>query len=154
MSPAPLPADREAVRIMDELVSKAPAQASWQRDLAISHGKVGLDLLAGGDISSARTEIQSGLDIVTRLAALDPTNVDWQQDLGELHRANGDAAKAASDDATAREEYEACAGIAEPLVSHGSTNKELTELAASCRSQITTAGESKGRAETGPERMP
>ena len=116
---------------MDELVSKAPAQASWQRDLAISHGKVGLDLLAGGDISSARTEIQSGLDIVTRLAALDPTNVDWQQDLGELHRANGDAAKAASDDATDREEYEACAGIAEPLVSHGSTNKKLTELAAS-----------------------
>jgi hypothetical protein len=90
---------------------------------------------------------------MTKLAALDPTNAQWQQDLGELHRGRGDVAKAASDDPGSREEYEACAGIAEPIVSRGSMNKKLAELAAYCRSQI-TAGESKGRAEAGPERMP
>ena len=37
-------------------------------------------------------------------------------------------AKAASD-AAAGEEYEACAGISEPMVSRGSTNKKLAELA-------------------------
>jgi hypothetical protein len=76
---------------------------------------------------------------MTRLASQDPTNAGWQQDLGELHRENGDASKAASDDAAAREEYEACAGITEPMVSRGSTNKKLAELAAYCRSQITAA---------------
>jgi hypothetical protein len=74
---------------------------------------------------------------MTRLAALDPTNADWQQDLGELHRENGDAVRAASDDAGAHEEYEACAGITEPIVSRGSRNKKLAELAAYCRAQIT-----------------
>ena len=48
-----LAADREAVRIMDELADKAPAQAAWQRDLAVSRGKVGLDLLAEGDAGNA-----------------------------------------------------------------------------------------------------
>ena len=51
-------------------------------------------------------------------------------------------------------EYEACTGIAEPMVSRGSTNKKLAELAAYCRSQVTTAGETKGRAEASPERKP
>jgi len=55
-----------------------------------------------------------------------------------LHRDNGDAAKAVADNAAAREEYESCAGIAEPVVSRGSTNKKLAELATYCRAQITT----------------
>src|SRR5271156_286378 len=38
-----LAADQEAVRIMGELTTKAPAQTSRQRDLAVSHGKAGLD---------------------------------------------------------------------------------------------------------------
>jgi hypothetical protein len=94
------------------------------------------------------------LAILTRLGALDTTNADWQQDLGELHRANGDASKAASDDTGSREEYEACAGITEPMVSRGSTNKKLAELAAYCRSQITTAGNSNGWAEASPAPIP
>jgi hypothetical protein len=134
---AALAADREAVRIMGELTAKTPAQAPWQRDLSVYHGKAGLDLLSEGDAGSAREEIRAGLAVMTRLTALDPTNADWQQDLGELHRANGDASKAASDDTGAREEYEACVRIAEPMVSRGSTNKKLAELAAYCRSQIT-----------------
>jgi tetratricopeptide (TPR) repeat protein len=100
-----LAADREALRIMSELTAKAPAQAPWQRDLAVNHGKAGLDLLSVGDAGDARDEIQAGLTIMTPLAALDTTNAGWQQDLGELQRANGDASKAASDDAGAREEW-------------------------------------------------
>jgi len=67
--------------------------------------------------------------------------------LGELHRGSGDVAKAASD-AAAGEEYEACAGISEPMVSRGSTNKKLAELAAYCRSQTTTAAASQNGAGT------
>ena len=104
-----LATDRKAAGILGELTAKAPAQALWQR---------------------------AGLEVMTRLVALDPTNADWRQDLGELHRENGDASKAASHDA-ARDEYEACAGITEPMVSRGSANKKLAELAAYCRSQIT-----------------
>ena len=133
-----LAADKEAVRIMSELTAKAPAQSLWQRDLAVSHGKVGLDLLAEGDASGAREEIEVGLPIMTGLAALDATNADWQQDLGELRRESGDAAKAASDRTGASAEYEACIEITEPIVSRGSTNKKLAELAAYCRSQITS----------------
>jgi hypothetical protein len=149
-----LAADREAVRIMGELTAKAPTQALWQRDLAVSHGKIGLDLIAENDVADARVEVRSGLEIMTRLAALDPTNASWQQDLADLHRQNADAAHAASDDAEAREEYVSCAGIAEPIVSRGSMNKKLAALAVYCRVQLTSAGNSKGQAETTPGRMP
>ena len=135
-----LAADREAARIMNELAAKAPAHAAWHRDLAVSHGKVGLDLLAEGDTGDARMEIGAGLAIMTRLAVLDPTNAIWQQDLSELHRENGDAAKATSDRARAGAEYEACAGIPEPMVSRGSTNTKLAELVAYCHLQMIDQG--------------
>jgi hypothetical protein len=142
------------VRIMGELTAKAPTQAPWQRDLSVYHGKVGLDLLSQADPGGAQEEIRAGLAVMTRLAALDPTNADWQQDLGELYRESGDAAKAASDHAGAREEYEACVGIAEPMVSRGSTNKKLAELAAYCRSQLTAAGSGHSRSEVGRASAP
>jgi hypothetical protein len=147
-------ADREAVRIMSELMAKAPAQALWQRELAVSHGKAGLDLLAGGDVPGARSEIRSGLEIMKRLAALDPTNADWQQDLAELHRGNGDAAGAAANDAAAHEEYAACAGIAEPMVSSGSPNKKLGDLSAYCRLHAPSVGNNGNLAAVGQTSTP
>jgi len=149
-----LAAHRKAVRIIEALTAKVPAQALWQRDLAVYRGKAGLDLLAEGDTAGARAEIRGALEIMTPIAVLDPTNAGWQQDLAELHRENGDASKTVLDDAGARKEYEACAGITEPIVSLGSTNKMLTELAAYCRSQIAAAGNGKGQAEATPGPMP
>jgi hypothetical protein len=91
---------------------------------------------------------------MVRLAALDAANADWQQDLGEFHRANGDASKTASDDTGARGEYEACIGIAGPMVSRGTTNKKLAELAVHCRSRSTAPGSGHSRSEEGQASAP
>jgi hypothetical protein len=128
---------------MEQLTAKAPAQASWQRDLAVSHGKAGLVLVAEGDTVGAREAIRAGLAIMTLLVARDPTNADWQQDLAELYRANGDAAELSDNRASARGEYESCFAIIEPMLSRGSINKKLAELAAYCRSQATAAASNK-----------
>ena len=70
---------------MGELTAKAPAQAPWQRDLAVSYSKAGLDRLAQGDAGSARDEIRAGLAInvsrapyATRLKALKNSAPAWR----------------------------------------------------------------------------
>jgi tetratricopeptide (TPR) repeat protein len=141
-------ADREAVRIMEQLTAKASVEASWRRDLAISYGKTGLALLAAGDAGAARDEIRTGLAILTPLADQEPTNADWQRDLAELHRESGDAA---ADRAGAGGEYKTCVAIVEPMLARGSTNKRLAELGAYC---TTAAARDHGRAEASTASVP
>ena len=119
---------------------------------ATSKARSNLGYRRTGDYPAERVFCVS-VNQLTAAGGAGSTNTDWQQDLGELHRGSGDVAKAASD-AAAGEEYEACAGISEPMVSRGSTNKKLAELAAYCRSQITTAGNSNGWAEASPAPIP
>ena len=139
---------------MEQLTAKAPTRSSWQRDLAVSHGKVGLALVAQGNAGAAQEEIRAGLEIIAPLAARDPSNAHCQQDLAELHRESGDAAEAAADSAGAHEEYEACVAIIDPVLWRGSTNKKLAELASYCRSHATAAGNGQGRAEVGRASAP
>jgi hypothetical protein len=58
-----------------------PANTQWQRDLSISHERLGDIAAAAGDLTAARTHYQAGLDIAVRLAAADPANAQWQSDL-------------------------------------------------------------------------
>ena len=44
----------------------------WQRDLSVSHNKIGDLAAAQGDLTAARTAYQAGLDIASRLAAAIP----------------------------------------------------------------------------------
>ena len=53
-----------------------PANTEWQRDLSVSHNKLGDLAIAAGDLTAARTAYHAGLDIRQRLAAADPANTD------------------------------------------------------------------------------
>jgi hypothetical protein len=62
------------------------ANTQWQRDLSISHEKLGDVAIAAGDLTAARTAYQASLDIRTRLAAADPANIQWQRDLEAIRQ--------------------------------------------------------------------
>jgi hypothetical protein len=57
-----------------------PTNTGWQRDLSVSHERLGDVAVAAGDLAAARTAYQAGLDIAVRLAAADPTNTGWQRE--------------------------------------------------------------------------
>ena len=48
-----------------------------QRDLSVSHNKLGDVARAAGDLAAARAAYQASLDIAVRLAAADPANTLW-----------------------------------------------------------------------------
>ena len=78
-----------------------PGVADLQRDLAVSHNKIGDVRRARGDLAGAETSHRAALKIAESLAALDPTNATWQRDLAVscqrmafLHQDSGNAAEA------------------------------------------------------------
>ena len=83
-----------------------PANTEWQRDLSISHNKLGDVARAAGDLAAARAAYQAALDIRVRLAAADPADTGWQRDLSVSHNKVGDVARAAGDLAAARAAYQ------------------------------------------------
>src|SRR5260370_76337 len=58
-----------------------PGNAGWQRDLSVSHNKIGDVLSAQGDLTAALAAYLASLDISQGLAAADPGNAGWQRDL-------------------------------------------------------------------------
>ncbi|MFM7403554.1 MAG: hypothetical protein ACKO1N_05535, partial [Erythrobacter sp.] len=67
--------------IAERLAASDPGNAGWQRDLSISHNKIGDVARAAGDLAAARSAYEAGLAIRQRLAVSDPGNAGWQRDL-------------------------------------------------------------------------
>ena len=88
-----------------------PANTGWQRDLSLSHNRLGDVATAAGDLAAAQAAYQASLDTRTRLAAADPANAGWQRDLSVSHSKLGDVAIAAGDLAAARAAYQASLDI-------------------------------------------
>src|SRR5262249_31704131 len=65
-----------------EPIAKAdPGNAGWQRDLSVSHAKIGDVLRTQGDLPAALKEFEATHEIISRLAKSDPGNARWQRDL-------------------------------------------------------------------------
>ncbi len=96
----------------ERLAAADPANTGWQRDLSVSHEKLGDVAAAAGDLTAARTAYQASLDIAERLAAANPANTGWQRDLSVSHNKLGDVAAAAGDLTAARTTYQASLDIA------------------------------------------
>lgn len=58
-----------------------PTNTAWQRDLSISHNKLGDLAVTAGDLAEGKRHYQADLAIAERLAAMDPSNAQWQRDL-------------------------------------------------------------------------
>jgi hypothetical protein len=59
----------------------APEDFQRQRDLSVSHDRIGDVRVAQGDLPQALAAFQAGLAIREKLATADPGNAQWQRDL-------------------------------------------------------------------------
>ena len=67
------------------------SNTQWQRDLSVSHDKIGDVLEAQGDGPGAVAAYRKSLAIAEALAARDASNTEWQRDLSVIHNKIGDA---------------------------------------------------------------
>ena len=65
----------------ETLAHRDPGNAEWQRDLSVSHDRIGDVLVAEGDREGALQSYRAGLAIRETLARRDPGNAQWQRDL-------------------------------------------------------------------------
>ena len=72
---------RKGLAIAETLAARDPANTEWQRDLSVSHDRIGNVLVAQGDRVAALAAFRKGLAIRETLAARDPANTGWQVDL-------------------------------------------------------------------------
>ena len=72
---------QEAQRLAQQLTVADPANTGWQRDLSVSHNKIGDVLVAQGDGAGALAAYRKDLAIAEMLAGRDPANTGWQVDL-------------------------------------------------------------------------
>ena len=63
-----------SLAISERLAQADPGNAGWQRDLSVSHDKIGDVQRAQGDLAAALTSYQASLAIRDRLAQADPGN--------------------------------------------------------------------------------
>ena len=65
----------------EALAARDPANTQWQRDLSVSHNKIGDVLAAQGDGPGALAPYRKALAIRDALAARDPANAQWRTDV-------------------------------------------------------------------------
>jgi tetratricopeptide (TPR) repeat protein len=99
----------------ERLVRKYPGNATWQRDLSVSHNKLGRVQSNQGNPSAALTAYQTSLAIRDRLAKSDPGDAGWQQDLSVSHDNIGDVLRAQGNLPGSLESYRASLALAERL---------------------------------------
>ena len=76
-----LAAYRKGIAIREALAAKDPGNTEWQRDLSVSHNKIGDVLRDEGDRPGALAAYRKDLAIAEALATKDPGNAEWQRDL-------------------------------------------------------------------------
>jgi hypothetical protein len=101
-----------------------PGNAGWQRDLSVSHDRLGDMAMATGDMPAARNAYTAALAISQRLADADPGNADWQRDLSVSQMNVGNVALRARDFAAARSAFEASLTISTRLAALDPSNAQ------------------------------
>ena len=79
--------------VAERLAAADPSNAGWQRDLSVSHNKIGDVLRAQGDLAGALKAYRESLAVAERLAAADPSNAGWQRDLFVIYWRMADMAE-------------------------------------------------------------
>lgn len=78
-----------ALIILDRRSKSDPGNAGWQRDLSVSHIKIGDALIDQGKLDEALKAYRDSLAIRERLAATDPSNMQLQRSLSGAHQRVG-----------------------------------------------------------------
>ena len=115
---------RRMVAVANRRVMVSPDDPHAQRDLAVSHDRVGDVLVAQGDGPGALAAFRKALEIAEALAARDPANTQWQRDLSVSHDKVGDVLVAQGDGPGALAAYRTGLEIAEALAARDPANTE------------------------------
>jgi hypothetical protein len=78
------------LKIARGLADASPENHQWQRDLSVSHDRIGNVQSAQGNLADALNSYKASLGIRERLAKADPGNAGWQRDLSVSHDKIGD----------------------------------------------------------------
>jgi tetratricopeptide (TPR) repeat protein len=99
----------EAFRCAQERAARLnetdPHNTGWQRDLSVSHNRIGDIRRAQGDLAGALDAYNKGLEIRARLAETDKHNTEWQRDLSVSHNKIGNVRLVQGDLASALDAY-------------------------------------------------
>ena len=106
---------QEAFDLLKMWAESEPDRSDYQRDLSVSHNKMGDLLRALGQGEAARGHYESALGIAQRLARGEPDRSDYQRDLSVSHERMGDLLRALGQGEAARGYYESALGIAQRL---------------------------------------
>ena len=128
-----LTAYRAGLAIAEILARRDPGNTEWQRDLSVSHNKIGDVLVAAGEREGALNSYRAGLAIAETLARRDPGNTEWQRDLSVSHNNIGDVLVAEGDREGALTAYRAGLAIRDPLARRDPGNTQWQrDLIVSC----------------------
>ncbi len=98
-----------------EGAAAAAERSGDERDLSVSHERIGDVWVAQGDLGGALSSYEAGLAIAAKLAAGGPGNAGWQRDLSVWHEKIGNVRVAQGDLSGALSSYEAGLAIAAKL---------------------------------------
>ncbi|WP_282606361.1 hypothetical protein [Pelagibius sp. Alg239-R121] len=103
-----------------------------EREISVSHNRIGDVQVAQGDLSGALKSYQAGLEIADRLASQDPGNAGWQRDLSVSHERIGDVWIKLGKEQTAlvsySQSYDIAKKLAEKHPEHPEFQSDLTYL--------------------------
>jgi hypothetical protein len=72
---------RASLAIAERLTKSDPGNAEWQRDLAVSHGRVAMVFAKQGEREQALAAFRKGRDIIIELKAAAPSKASLPKDL-------------------------------------------------------------------------
>jgi len=117
-----LDASREALAVARRLSEKAPNNANWQIDIAVSQFNVGEALSALGDPKDALPAYQEARELTVALADKEPGTVFWKIELWSMERALGDTFARLGDPSSALRTYLESRAVAAALIDLDPTN--------------------------------
>jgi tetratricopeptide (TPR) repeat protein len=94
-------------QLTQKLTAEDPENENWQREVSVSHNRVGGVLEAEGRREEALREYEAAKQIMLQLTRQDPENADWQRELSASHIKVGGILAAAGRRVEALHEYEA-----------------------------------------------
>ena len=97
---------RASKRIMEGLTALNPANTDWQRELSVSHNKIGESLRDARETGGGAGRVSGGQRIMEGLTALDPANTYWQRELAVPHANIGSVYQAEGKLEEAQAEYQ------------------------------------------------
>jgi tetratricopeptide (TPR) repeat protein len=114
-----------ALALSRELADRYPDDPDWQRDIAVTLGKLGSIALNSGELSAAVKEGEEALGIIRRLTERDPSNTKWLQDLASSLSSIGDVRSQSGDTRNALAAYDEGLAIIRSLSQSNPANLAL-----------------------------